>query len=571
VAVAAGLVNLAPLLLHRSALDAPPAYLVINLVGVCWSFVAAGVVALAHRPGNRTGWLMIAFGLAWSVHGLGVLRGPLPSTLLFLMATLPDAILGHLIAVFPEGRATTRLQRVFLVANYATTVPLAVALLLLFSPDLLRCPMCLSGVAAVASTSQPVMVGSGLVDVSLVVVLIWIVVTRWRQSPQVRRRSLAPVVRVGLVLLVVFLVQQGLAVAMPATRDRIYVGLQWALLLLLMLWPIAFLMGLARLRLDRSSVGDLALRLGGTIPPSGLEQAIASALHDRTLRLLYWLPDRQVYVDVAGVPTPLPADTDDQGVTLLEHEGEPVAALVHQSALGEEPDLLAAVASTARMTIENELLHAQVQSQLAQVRASRARIVQSGDAERRRVERNLHDGAQQRLVNLSLAIGMVRSQVGTATAEELTAALDEATSQLRFALAELRELARGIHPAILTEAGLGPALTSLATRSPIPATILAVPSQRLAGSIEETAYYVAAEALANTAKHARATRVQISARQLAGQLVVEVGDDGVGGADPDGWGLRGLGDRVAALDGDLRIDSPPGKGTRITARLPCES
>jgi signal transduction histidine kinase len=438
------------------------------------------------------------------------------------MATLPDAILGHLIAVFPEGRATTRLQRVFLVANYATTVPLAVALLLLFSPDLLRCPMCLSGVAAEASTSQPVMVGSGLVDVSLVVVLIWIVVTRWRQSPQVRRRSLAPVVLVGLVLLVVFLVQQGLAVAMPATRDRIYVGLQWALLLLLMLWPIAFLMGLARLRLDRSSVGDLAQRLGGTIPPSGLEQAIASALHDRTLRLLYWLPDRQVYVDVAGVPTPLPADTDDQGVTLLEHEGEPVAAL------------LAAVASTARMTIENELLHAQVQSQLAQVRASRARIVQSGDAERRRVERNLHDGAQQRLVNLSLAIGMVRSQVGTATAEELTAALDEATSQLRFALAELRELARGIHPAILTEAGLGPALTSLATRSPIPATILAVPSQRLAGSIEETAYYVAAEALANTAKHARATRVQISARQLAGQLVVEVGDDGVGGADPDG-------------------------------------
>jgi signal transduction histidine kinase len=212
-----------------------------------------------------------------------------------------------------------------------------------------------------------------------------------------------------------------------------------------------------------------------------------------------------------------------------------------------------------------------VQTQLAEVRASRARIVQSGDAERRRVERNLHDGAQQRLVNLSLALGIVRSQVGTATAEQLTTALDEATEQLRLALAELRELARGIHPMILTEAGLGPALTTLATGSPIPATVVAVPSERLAGSIEETAYYVAAEALANTAKHARATSVQISAQQLDGQLIVEVGDDGVGGADPDGWGLRGLGDRVAALDGDLRIDSPAGKGTRITARLPCES
>jgi signal transduction histidine kinase len=484
---------------------------------------------------------------------------------------VPDAVLGHLIAVFPDGRATTRLQRVFLVANYATTVPLAVVKLLLVSPDLLGCPACLSGVAAEAATGEAVLAGSNLLAVSLVALLIWIVVTRWRQAPGVLRRSMAPVVLVGLVLLIVYLVQQSLAVAWPATPERIEIAFDWALLLMLTLWPLAFLIGLARLRLDRSAVGALALRLGGTVPPRGLEQAIASALHDPTLRLLYWLPDRHVFVDVAGIQTPLPAEADDRGVTILEHDGEPVAALLHQAALSEQRDLLAAVATTARMTIENELLHARVQTQLAEVRASRARIVQSGDAERRRVERNLHDGAQQRLVNLSLALGIVRSQVGTATAEQLTTALDEATEQLRLALAELRELARGIHPMILTEAGLGPALTTLATGSPIPATVVAVPSERLAGSIEETAYYVAAEALANTAKHARATSVQISAQQLDGQLVVEVGDDGVGGADPDGWGLRGLGDRVAALDGDLRIDSPAGKGTRITARLPCES
>lgn len=153
----------------------------------------------------------------------------------------------------------------------------------------------------------------------------------------------------------------------------------------------------------------------------------------------------------------------------------------------------------------------------------------------------------------------------------MTAALDEASAQLQLALAELRELARGIHPHDPHRGRPRPALTTLACAPPVPATVTEVPSGRPPGSIEETAYYVAAEALANTAKHARATTAVISARQVRGQLVLEVRDDGVGGADPDGWGLRGLGDRVAALDGDLSIDSPAGQGTRITARLPCES
>jgi signal transduction histidine kinase len=223
------------------------------------------------------------------------------------------------------------------------------------------------------------------------------------------------------------------------------------------------------------------------------------------------------------------------------------------------------------MTIENERLHAEVRAQLEEVRASRARIVEFGDAERRRVERNLHDGAQQRLVNLSLALGIARAQVGTASAEQLGAALDEAAAELRLAVAELRELARGIHPVILSEAGLGPALTSLAERSPIPVTITGVPCERLPARVEETAYFVASEALANAAKHAQATAITIRARRLDGALLVEVGDDGVGGANPDGSGLRGLADRVAALDGDLRVHSPAGVGTHITAELPCGS
>jgi signal transduction histidine kinase len=153
----------------------------------------------------------------------------------------------------------------------------------------------------------------------------------------------------------------------------------------------------------------------------------------------------------------------------------------------------------------------------------------------------------------------------------MAVALDEAAAELRLAVAELRELARGIHPVILSEAGLGPALAALADRSPVPVTVTAVPPGRLPPRVEETAYYVASEALANAAKHASATAVTISARRQAGDLLVEVGDDGVGGADPDGSGLRGLADRVAALDGRLLVHSPAGKGTCVTVELPCGS
>jgi signal transduction histidine kinase len=203
--------------------------------------------------------------------------------------------------------------------------------------------------------------------------------------------------------------------------------------------------------------------------------------------------------------------------------------------------------------------------------AHRALAFAAATAEREQIERNLHDGAQQRLVNLALALGIARSQVESASNGGLAAALDEAATELRLALAELRELARGIHPVILSEAGLGPALASLAERSPIPATVTAAPPDRLPARVEETAYYVASEALANAAKHAHATAVTISARRCGDGLLVEVGDDGVGGADPNGSGLRGLADRIAALDGCLQVHSPAGKGTCVTAELPCGS
>ena len=258
--------------------------------------------------------------------------------------------------------------------------------------------------------------------------------------------------------------------------------------------------------------------------------------------------------------------------TLLRRDGQPIAALIHDPMLRDDPELIEAAAAAARLAIDNERLQATIRAQLQEVRASRARIVEAADAERRRIERNLHDGSQQRLVTLSLALGLARARLGPDADADLASLLDEASDELRAALAELRALARGIHPAVLTTAGLGPALESLVERAPLPVRLVAVPDGRLPAAIEAAAYFVVAEALANVAKYAAASSVTVGARWHADGLVVEVVDDGVGGADPArGSGLQGLADRVGALDGQLEVSSPPGGGTRVEATIPCAS
>jgi signal transduction histidine kinase len=213
-------------------------------------------------------------------------------------------------------------------------------------------------------------------------------------------------------------------------------------------------------------------------------------------------------------------------------------------------------------------LDAELRARLEELRASRARIVEAGDAERRRLERDLHDGAQSRLVALALLLRSARTRAAASADGELAALLERAQDELQTSLAELRELARGIHPAVLTERGLEPALQALASRAPVPVTLDAG-EQRLPGPVESAAYFVVSEALANVAKYAQATHASVTVRQRNGRVSVEVADDGVGGADATrGSGLRGLEDRLAALDGTLSIDSPPGRGTRLRAEIP---
>jgi signal transduction histidine kinase len=210
-------------------------------------------------------------------------------------------------------------------------------------------------------------------------------------------------------------------------------------------------------------------------------------------------------------------------------------------------------------------------AQLETVRASRARIVETADAERRRLERDLHDGAQQRLLMLAMTLRTMRAQASSPDADgALVTSIDRADRELASAMSELRELASGIHPIVLTRAGIGPALASLAELSTMPVTIDEVPAERLPPSVESTTFFVVSEALANAGKHARASHATVRVRRSNGDVIVEVADNGVGGASPGGGsGLVGLSDRVAAIGGSLEVMTPASGGTRLVARFPC--
>jgi signal transduction histidine kinase len=215
-------------------------------------------------------------------------------------------------------------------------------------------------------------------------------------------------------------------------------------------------------------------------------------------------------------------------------------------------------------------LDAELLARVEELRASRTRLVEASDTERRRLERNLHDGAQARLVGLAMLLGLARRRLDT-DPEETGVLIDRALTELKASLAELRELARGIHPAVLTERGLEPALHAIASRVPVPVTLETDGEQRLPAPVEIAAYFVVSEALANVAKYSQATAATVAIRRASGRVTVDVTDDGIGGADAaQGSGLRGLGDRIAALDGTFSLDSPPGRGTRLHVEIPCE-
>jgi signal transduction histidine kinase len=304
-------------------------------------------------------------------------------------------------------------------------------------------------------------------------------------------------------------------------------------------------------------------RRGGEGP---IRELLAERVGDRTLSIAYWLPDREVFVDELGRPVHLPDPGSGRAWTAVEHDGRRVAAIIHDAELDTTPELVNAAAAAAALALDNERLKADLRARVEELRISRARIVEAADAARRRLERDLHDGAQQQLVSLALDLRLLRARVKDS---DLVPMVEELSDKLAVALAELRELARGIHPAILTDRGLGPAVQGLADRVPLPVEVDVELDDRPGPQIEAAAYFVTAEALTNVARYARAHEARVKIRRTGGGVEVVVSDDGVGGADIEaGTGLRGLQDRLAALDGSLAIHSPPGLGTTLRAVIP---
>jgi len=534
-------------------------------IAVGLAFVTAAVLADLQFADAGVANLMAAVGLTWFLWDLAWIYFPVPYTVGAALGALFQPILAHLAIAFPTGQLRSRFDRRLVRTGYGAWLVLSFATLAVWDPQV-DCP---GGCAANLLLVYPdralhdaLESSSTLIGLTITAAVVGAVIWHWRTGSPPARRALAPVLWssfpiAGILTAYTLLGRSQLPPLAP---------------LLLLTLPIAFLIGLLRMRLTRAGVGRLVIELGQQPPPGRLRDALAAALRDSALQVAYWNRDRRTFVDANGSAVELPPPGASRQATILEGEAGPLAALVHDAALQEDPELVKAVATAARLAIENERLHAETRAQIAEVRASRERVVVASDMARRRLERDLHDGSQQHLVTVAVHLGLAQSRLRANPDPELAGLIGEAVSQLHIALAELRQLARGIHPPILMQSGLGPALESLAERSPLPVKILATPPRRLPSPIESTAYFVVAESLANAAKYARASAITVCAEQTEDRMRVEVVDDGVGGADlRGGSGLQGLADRVGALDGYFEIQSPAGGGTRVTALIPCRS
>lgn len=538
------------------------------------AFLIAGTVAWQRRPDNRIGPLMVATGFAWYVGTYSASFNPLIDSVGYGFQGYYDALLAWLVLAYPSGRLRWRASRLVVAAFLAL-----LAVRSLFRLALFRYSTALD-------VSDPAAVDQYIADLSLrdagdalfrigiaglSIAILALVILRFRRETSLGRQVAGPILVGGIALAVGIVVEVGVLAVADTFAERASAGdLGHALTVLTAtLVPIAFAIGLIRSRLSRGSVADLVVELGESANPPALRDLLARTLRDPTLEIAYKVTGTNGFVGSDGRPIELPpVEAGDRALTRLDRGGETMAVIIHDPAIAEQPELVRSVTAVAGLALDNERLAAEVRGQLEEVRSSRARIVAAGDAERRRVERDLHDGAQQRLVTLALALQVAQAHLDGSD-PTLAAMLHRADDELGLALGELRELARGLHPAVLAEEGIAQAVEALADRSPVPVTTRA-PAGRYSPVVEATVYFVVAEALTNVAKYARASSATVTIAERDGQLVVEVTDDGAGGADPSrGSGLRGLGDRVAAAGGRLTVQSDAGHGTTVRAEIPC--
>jgi signal transduction histidine kinase len=556
--------------------DRPQLWILADFLGGS-TFLVTGAIAWVRRPGSRIGPVLLGIGLSWFV-------GTHTRDQLDWAAHLArgfqgwyEPLIGLVILSYPTGRLVGRVERAVMAVWLVDQAVWCLAQLVLLRPlswyACATCPATVDAfvadrllIEAVAPVTLAISIGAGLLVVLLAA-------RRVLEAGPAGRRRLLPVVIGGLALTVGITVPNGLRLTLdPAFYvDPRVAALSYAID---MLAAVAVLAGLLQDRLARTAIADLVIDLqrhASTVAadPIRFRTALARALGDASLELLPYDRTAGTYRDAGGASVALPRPGPKRAVTLVGEGGDAVAAIIHDPALLDDPGLISAVTAAIRLESDNRELAAQVDRQLAELRASRARIVTASDAERRRVERDLHDGAQQRLVALSMELGRLRTAAGASTDPAMADALAGLSRELEQAIEELRELARGILPPILTDAGLAAALESIAMRAPLPVTTEVTLSGRLPAAIESTLYFVISEGLANVARHAHASRARVRVG-LAGDLAwVEVQDDGVGtGAPREGTGLQGLRDRVGALGGRLQVLSEAGQGTTLRAELP---
>lgn len=534
-------------------------------IGVAW--IAAGLVAVWRRPANRIGMLMAAVGFLWFLPNLDWWHAPAAYIVVRFFGDLYLAVAVHLVLAFPSGRLASRVERAVVVAAYADSLVVANLGEPFRNPRLEGCSDCPNNPMLVHASKPlaeyPDLVGT-IVGAVLAAAVVALLLLRWRRSTAPARRVLAPVLWSGAL---VAALQVALAIQPDpdaGTPLGVVAGIAFNA------FPLAFLAGLVSTRLHRGAIAQLVIELGAAPSPSEVRAPLSRALGDPSLDVVFAVPTEDRYIGPHGETVGLLTTDPTRAVSVLEHAGRPVAALIHDMSLREDPTFLDAVGAATVLTLENARLQAELHAQLAEVRASRARILAAGDEERRRIERDLHDGAQQRLLATRLALQLVRDHAAPQGDAEIETLLREADGEVQGALEEIRALARGLHPAILSEDGLAAALAALTRRSPIPVEITSVPAGRLPGEIERAAYFLAAEGIANAAKHAGASRVRVGVQRSDRQAVVLVDDDGVGGAQlTSGGGLNGLRDRIEALGGSFVLSSERGAGTELRAEIPC--
>jgi signal transduction histidine kinase len=525
-------------------------------LALAWALVAAGLVVLERPRWKRASALLVGAAFAVLAGDLVWASSRVAWTVGFLVAGLWAAMLVQLVLTSPAGRSPSRIASLAVVAAYLLALAGQLARLLVLDDS--RDALSLSPDPGVAHTIARAEAACGLALGLLVVALLGNDARRLRGAALRARGPLTAAalatLTAGLVRLTWVLVSDTSASTAQTVARGVAVST-----------PLAVIAGILWSRLRHPAASDLVveLRTGAAI---GMRERLARALGDPTLEIAYRLGEGR-YVDATGRRVELPR-RPDRTLTPVTAGGDEIAVLVHDPALLDEPALVESVRATAGLVLENERLAAEVRSQLAEVRASRGRIVAAADAERRRIERDLHDGAQQRLVTLSVALGLEASRADP----EAASALERAQSEVEAAIAELRELARGIHPTLLRDEGLEAAVEALARRAALPVTVRGSLPSRLPEMIELAAYFVVAESLTNVVKHADAEEASIVLEHDGARLRVAVTDDGRGGARVvAGSGLAELRDRLEALDATLAVESVEGAGTTVRAEFPCAS